>query len=232
MFYVFWFVFATQALFASDNSLVVVYGSSCAGKSSLTKAVTKALGDPWVSIDIDDVVEREKERAIVAAADIDEMADQLFCVEVQQAHASGHKVVADVHSPEHILDVFAGYNPVLVYVYAPLAAIVERDVKRTHAFSRSAKRQLWARGWVYNSYANLLTLSPEGAYGAIDVLSQEDLPGDLFSVHLHEHAQGVFEQVRGVDAPVQLFSRFPFDVLVKSAEATLEQSVEAVVGAA
>jgi predicted ATPase len=220
------FCLCIHALCAAEtNRLIVIYGASCAGKSSLSFALQEALGSPWIVIDRDDVIENEEKKGLMSSDAIEEMADTFLCHEIQEAQKLGQNVIVDIQLPLPILGKFTSQNPLAVFVYAPLPFLIARDKKRAELRQRSADQARKARHYVLETYAALLCEEHDNNK-RVDTVLASDLECDMFRLPLSERTTGLFLKLIRRANPSPLYANFPCDVLIKSHQESLKESVK------
>lgn len=204
--------------FSLSAEIIIVYGASCAGKSTLAKGLMQALQNNWTLLDRD-VIELEL---------IDEKAvDERLIREIDQAILLNQNVIVDLQDPAMILNALQNslQDSLLhtIFVYAPLKHLLERDEARTIRRNRTPHQQYRAKSFVINTYAALLSTEPGGAH--IGSIAAHDTPEEVFSYYLSDHSMAFYTSVI---AGKQLFAKNRCDVLIRSHQETLAQSLEKV----
>src|SRR5262249_16985124 len=92
------FCILSQSIAYAEKRLIVLYGASCACKSTLSKSLAKSLGPMWLAIDRDDVIEREQKKSFVSPETIGKNADKLLCQEIQHALEQGSSIIVDTQT--------------------------------------------------------------------------------------------------------------------------------------
>jgi AAA domain len=129
--------------FAVAQKIIIVFGPSCSGKSTLSKKIAQQLGDKWHLLDRDDLIESGSldEDDLVGFADFINKMAQTSCV------------VIDTNS--YTQDFFKALKPetkLRVAVYAPIATLLARDELRTQRLARTPQRALRAKQFVIDNY--------------------------------------------------------------------------------
>lgn len=212
----FLFLSCACAPLLAANEIIVIYGASCSGKSTLSKAIAEEFGVSWRVIDRDEVIDQYQD---------EERADECLFQEIQNSIQMGLNVVVDTQNPMRLLRAIEPYEPLMVFVYAKLPFLIKRDEKRSHENNREAKRAFYARSYVYNTFAALITTESTGAW-FVDRIKPSDIPMDLFTFNLHPYSQKLFYILAQAKEGVAVYTKYPCDVIVKSHQSTVRQSVE------
>ena len=94
---------------------IFIFGPSCSGKSSLSQFLYSQLGDDWIHLDRDDLIEKE--------GILDENADK----EIDNRLEAKSKFIIDAQIPWR--DKKTG--ELYFLVFPPLKTLTDRDEKRT-----------------------------------------------------------------------------------------------------
>ncbi len=124
--------------------VVFIFGPSCGGKSTLSKAIVKQLGPSWSYLDRDQLIEDgfcTEEKAN------DALETSLLLLESKNQH-----VVVDAQIPWRAPKF---ESELYVLVYAPLSELLTRDAKRTLQLQRSPQRAYYARLYVEETFAEV-----------------------------------------------------------------------------
>ena len=219
LFVLFYFVVMWLSSLSAESRIIVVYGSSCSGKSSLSSALVRELGTGWRVIDRDVVIEQYQD---------EERADCFLLKEVQAALEEGVNVIIDTQVPPKLTQNMQQYEPCYVFVYANLPTLILRDAHRCAMRNRSEIRQHYARSWVYESFALLLTTTP-GNSPLVDAIDPKDIPEDILDFSLSEYSQDIFSLLLFAPQSHFVYANYPCDILVNSHLTTLDKSVNDVV---
>lgn len=224
--FILFFLLSTQWLFAAENQrLVVIYGASCAGKSTLSNGLQEALGDAWVVIDRDEVIDQETKRGILAQEAIETIADKLLCNEIHSRLNAGKKVIVDTQIPRAVLHHFSQEKPLAVFVYAPLPSLIARDARRAERLNRSQERNLWARHYLLDTYASLISRKAGHGKVAVEETGGKELDCELFRLPLSKRSTSIFLELVRSKQPKPIFSRYPCHLLIKSDQEPMTESV-------
>jgi len=125
-------------------STLFVFGPSCGGKSTLSKALVQQLGPSWTYLDRDRLIEN--------GLCIEENADEMIEERILSFQSKDQNVVVDAQIPWRAQK---NKDELYVLVYAPLAELLSRDAKRTARLRRSPERARYARLYVENTFAEV-----------------------------------------------------------------------------
>lgn len=119
-------------LIATDlqGTVIQIFGTSCAGKSTLSKSLHERLGSLWILIDRDTFEDDQADEAIFKAV-----------------HEHSHLII-DTQLPYPFADIS-------ILVYAPIEVLISRDEIRNQRITRSEKRKFYARAYIYSTFADL-----------------------------------------------------------------------------
>lgn len=122
--------------------VICVFGPSCSGKSTLTKALKNKLGDGWRRIDRDEL----------PGNDVDTTLDRIIAL-------SADKLIIDAQIPwREKRD-----GELYVSVLPPLNILLQRYEKRMSNRKRTPERALQAKLYVENTF-KIISEKPEGTF--------------------------------------------------------------------
>lgn len=128
-------------------SIIFVFGPSCGGKSTLSKALVQELGPSWSYLDRDDLIENN--------FCTDEKADDLIEKSILSFQEKNRHLVIDAQIPWRDP---RKENELYLLVYAPLSELLLRDAKRTTLLQRPEKRAYYARLYVEETFAKVFEI--------------------------------------------------------------------------
>lgn len=132
----------------SAGKIIVLFGTSCAGKSTLGKKLQNNLGAQWQFIDRDDLIEQR----IDTCDKSDEEELNFLADEVNKRLCMSNIIIdTNLYADNFVKKLFAT-NVFRVLVYAPLKLLLERDEQRTQVLQRSAEQVCYAKQFVLNTY--------------------------------------------------------------------------------
>lgn len=126
-------------------SVIFLFGPSCAGKSTLGKALAQSLGREWHYIDRDELIEQRVCREEGANVELD-----------ARIFALREKIIIDAQIPWRQKQREERYFLIL----PPLSILLERDGERTRELSRDQLTARAARRYVCETHATLSSMKP------------------------------------------------------------------------
>jgi cytidylate kinase len=144
-------LFSSNFLFAPK--VIIVFGPSCSGKSTLSKKIARNLGQEWLVIDRDDLIEKGS----LDPYDLKSFADYI------NKHIKVTSLVIDtnLYTTEFYNSIQAD-SKLRVLVFAPLARLIERDDLRNQRLQRAPDRAHRARLFVINNYRYFYNTDNQG----------------------------------------------------------------------
>lgn len=124
-------------------STLFVFGPSCGGKSTLSKALVQQLGPTWTYLDRDGLIEN--------GLCSEEKADELIEEHILSFQSKDQNVVVDAQVPWRAQK----KDELYILVYAPLDELLARDGKRTVRLRRLPERARYARLYVEKTFAEV-----------------------------------------------------------------------------
>lgn len=123
------------------SSILFIFGPSCGGKSTLSKALIKELGPTWTYLDRDTLVDETANQMIESVIPFFQEHNQNLIIDAQVPWRKAHQE-----------------NEWYVLVYAPLENLLERDDTRTLRLNRPQKRAYYAREYVKKTFAEVFEI--------------------------------------------------------------------------
>jgi cytidylate kinase len=124
-------------------STLFVFGPSCGGKSTLSKALVQQLGPTWTYLDRDHLIQN--------GICIEDKADEMVEESILSFQSKNQNVVVDAQIPWRAQN----KDEIYILVYAPLSELLARDSKRTARLRRSPERAHYARLYVETTFAEV-----------------------------------------------------------------------------
>jgi adenylate kinase family enzyme len=142
---------------------IFIFGPSCGGKSTLSKALEKKLGPQWTRIDRDDLIEQ--------GLCSDEEANRLLDKKIQNCF------IVDAQIPWRTKQ----EDELYFLVLPPLEILLQRDAQRTKYLERSVEQEKQARKYVIRTHTQLNKMSKESFDECLDS-SQMSLDDEIFKI--------------------------------------------------
>lgn len=237
----FFFSSAASEKACSPDSLKIlfIYGTSCAGKSSLSKQLIQCLGNQWQLIDRDAVIEEQqasylqtyshltKEQIRHGLDEIEASADDIVLQKIHESLQNHLSVIVDTQLHQNLLDCLQGFLSYSVLVYAPLLVLLERDEQRSLRLKRSERRKFYAKAFILETFAQLFSLENTHEHTEpVDVLSFSECNPDILQYCLHPKTYSLFDYLCHHSDPVLLWSKEPFDLIINSQLQSLQEAKE------
>lgn len=209
----------------TPQRIVLVYGASCSGKSTLSHSIANHMGGSWHVIDRDEVIELYQQMNVEDPQEVESHADEYLIAEMHRELGLGKHLVVDTQFPRPLIATFQKYSPISVFVYAPLAVLLARDDKRTQVLQREAKRQYYARAFVLETYVQLLTFENSVGYNYVDFISYSDFREDILYYAYKPLTFDFFQALQMLNHSVPIYALDPYDLLIRSDIETVAQAV-------
>ncbi|MCX5923347.1 MAG: hypothetical protein NTU89_02145 [Candidatus Dependentiae bacterium] len=155
------FVFHVGTIFAK-SSLIILYGGSSAGKSSVSRELCKALPGKWKVVGID-MFDFSQSRGVSPT-------NLAMWRQISKDIDSGYNVIVDTISPQFVFDKSKAQEFVVI-TYCPPVALIDHVAKRNKGTNdRDHRKVKSVLAMYYNKFRT--TLSEKES---IDVLRKSDL---------------------------------------------------------
>ena len=141
------------------QKVIVVFGPSCSGKSTLSKNIAHSLGQEWRAVDRDDLIEN----GILDSDDLLAFADSIN----KQAESDCLVIDTNLYT-DSFFNLLKADHKLRVLVYAPLVKLIERDELRNQRLQRPPERAKRARLFVINNYRYFFNSEPNYNTGQIE----------------------------------------------------------------
>lgn len=151
-----------------SHTLVIVMGSSCAGKSTTTQNLHHELRqkkqEKWTLLDLDRILNRRRVLSLQKKCEYDEVhAIDYLVDEINYRLGRGKSVIVDTNMYEERLleNIVGGHKIFQVLIYAPLETLLERDEKRNKRLKRNDRKKQRARAYVVNTFEKFHQIKEE-----------------------------------------------------------------------
>ncbi len=227
-----------------NPKIVFIFGTSCAGKSSLSKQLLHRINEEqWKLIDRDIIIEEcqnsyihinphaTKKQIRQAFDEIELRADELVLAEMRYCFQNRYHVIIDTQFYHDIVNQVKEYHPFSVLVYAPLHLLLERDQIRNQHLNRSNKRQFYAKAFIFETFAQLYQLEQPQDQDAkqVDQINPHDWDKNVLSYCLDSETKIFFEKICDAKEIFPLWSKNPCDLVIDSAHQSIEEAVQRIV---
>jgi len=125
-------------------SILFVFGPSCGGKSTFSKALVRELGPSWNYLDRDQLIEDGLCLEEAADAHIEEM--------IHSFRLKNQHVVIDAQIPWRAPQ---KEDELTILIHAPLEELLFRDARRTALLQRPPQRAYYARLYVEETFVQV-----------------------------------------------------------------------------
>lgn len=189
---------------SSAPNIFLIYGSSCAGKSTLAKELQRNLGPEWCYLDWDDY-ENQVGNEYATEALLDTIKEELV---------SGKHLIVDTQPCINWNDALSHYHVATILVYAPLTTLIARDKTRQAILKRPEQRRRYARAYIYETYHLLYGF--DYLYDRVDQISSSDLECDIFKYPLKNKTRKFFEKIAQTLEAIPIYTKIPFDLILRT----------------
>lgn len=193
--------------------VILLFGTSCAGKSTIGRELQKNLGSCWQILDWDDYANEFG----------DDNATEFLLSTLIQELASGRCLIVDTQPCVEFKDALAYYNVISVLAYASLNTLIARDEVRQFLLKRPEKRRQYARAYIYETFFQLYGFDPNN--DPIDEMVSYHVESDLLCYPLHEETSNFFLQIAQSTSPVSIYTRKSFDLIIKTDQLDVRSAV-------
>lgn len=204
----------------AQPTAIFIYGSACAGKSTLAACLLSKLGDGWHLIDQDTVFEKSEYQTTLEQAKIDEAI--LKEVNFARIHHLNIIIASTLH--QNLLKQLKGYQTLSVLIYTPLPLLIERDKKRDDLLHRTENQRHLARIKILQTFAQLYVLNDQGP--AIDHLKPSSFYSTLLAYCEQTDTHAFFDFLCHLNSFCPLSCREYFDLCIHSRSESLDTSIK------
>ena len=130
----------------TDNNVIMINGTSCAGKSSLSEYLVDNLEECYEHIAWDDYVESIKQDERLSQDQKNDLIS-LFLKDTSEKLQSGTKLILDIvcvntQTLQNLIDFYEPFGLLTIYMEAPADILNEREQQRPNRANGQAEAQL------------------------------------------------------------------------------------------
>lgn len=174
----------------------MVFGPSCSGKSTLSKKIACNLGQEWLVIDRDDLIEKGS----LDPYDLKSFADYIN----KQIKVTSLVIDTNLYTTEFYNSIQAD-RKLRVLVYAPLARLIERDDFRNQRLQRAPDRAQRARLFVINNYRYFYNTDNQGF--PIGYKQDQKALSTPYEIDLLAYSESAESSIATIEAIKKIFSK-------------------------
>lgn len=182
--------------------VIVLYGTSCAGKSTLANKLQESLEDSWQVLDWDDYAEKFG----------DDLASEWLINDLTHYLINDGSIIIDAQPCFELENTLKNYNVKTVLVYAPLKTLISRDEARTILLKRPEKRRQYARAYIYETFFQLYGNDSSNIF--IDEINPTDVQPDLIHYPLSEITYDFFQKIIQNTYAVPIYTKRKYDLII------------------
>lgn len=193
--------------------VILLFGTSCAGKSTIGRELQRNLGSCWQILDWDDYANEFG----------DDNATEFLLSAIIQELVNGRCLIVDTQPCVEFKDALAYYNVVSVLAYASLNTLIARDEVRQFFLKRPEKRRLYARAYIYETFFQLYGCDPNN--DPIDEMVSYHVEPNFLCYPLHDATSNFFLQIAQSSSPISIYTRKSFDLIIKTDQLDIRSAV-------
>lgn len=210
-------IYATLFSTCLAGEAVLLFGTSCAGKSTLAHALTEQLGPDWDRFDWDEIADEVGE----------DHATEMLLSQVLHCLDNGRSALVDCQ-PIAEWPTLSGYRVTPLLIYAPLPVLVERDQIRSQRLNRSTQRQRHARAYIYHTFCQLYGLESNSNQVYVDSIHRCDLEPHILEYPLEESTKDFLAAILAQEAASHIYSNIFATDVIRTDIMNLDHSVKAI----
>ena len=161
------FIIICTPLVGKEGKLVVLYGTTYSGKSTLAEELKRTLPDDF------NIIRRRERKTQLCMPCIPKTMQAVFdhpsIAEIEHRLADGENLIFDIclYKSEQ-LNKFDHLKPIFVLVYAPIPELSAREVQRSGEMQTTVFSQERCREFILNEFCQLYEpASPDKRYGSL-----------------------------------------------------------------
>jgi chloramphenicol 3-O-phosphotransferase len=193
--------------------VILLYGTSCAGKSTLAHTLQQELKHSWEILDWDDYAEEFG----------DDLASELLTNDLMQLLINDKHIIIDAQTCLELENTLLNYDVKTVLVYAPLKTLISRDDARNALSKRPERRRRYARAYIYETFFQLYGI--DSTHDFVDKIDPTDVQPDLIQYPLKEKTYDFFQKIVQSSVVVPIYAKRKYDLIINTERSNLNSSV-------
>ena len=195
--------------------VILLYGTSCSGKSTLANKLQQSLNESWNILDWDNYAEKFG----------DDLASESLINDLMQYLINNNSIIIDAQPCLELKNTLINYNVKTVLVYAPLKTLIRRDDARNILLKRPEIRRTYARAYIYETFFQLY--GNDSANIFVDEVGPTDFQSDLL-IHypLHEATYNFFQQIVQSSSLVPIYTTREYDLIINTELSDVNSNAE------
>jgi len=195
--------------------VILLYGTSCSGKSTLANKLQQSLKQSWSILDWDNYAEEFG----------DDLASESLINDLMQYLINNKRIIIDAQPCLELENTLINYNIKTVLVYAPLKTLISRDDARNTLLKRPEKRRKYARAYIYETFFQLYERNSTNVF--VDEVNPADVQPDLL-IHypLNEATYNFFQQIVQSSSVVLIYTTREYDLIINTELLDVNSAVE------
>lgn len=190
--------------FRPTPEAILLYGTSCSGKSTLANKLQQNLKHTWKILDWDDYAEEFG----------DDLASESLINDLMQHLINDRRVIIDAQPCLELKNTLTNYIVRTVLVYAPLKTLISRDGARNTLLKRPKKRRQYARAYIYETFFQLY--GNDSTNDFVDEINPTDVQADLIHYPLNEITYDFFQKIVQSTAVVPIYTKRKYDLIINT----------------
>lgn len=185
--------------------VILLYGASCSGKSTLANKLQQSLKQSWSILDWDNYAEEFG----------DDLASESLINDLMQYLINNKRVIVDAQPCLELENTLINYNIKTVLVYASLRTLISRDDARNTLLKRPEKRRKYARAYIYETFFQLYGRDSTNVF--VDEVNPTDVQTDLFiNYPINEATCNFFLQIVQSSSVVPIYTTREYDFIINT----------------
>lgn len=207
------FLLITFSGYAESNpEIILLYGTSCAGKSTIANQLQQKLNFETVDMELNcwEILDWD----VYANEFGDDLASGILLDDLMQCLMNGKRIIVDAQPCVEFECTLKNYTFKKVLVYAPLETLISRDNARNNLLKRSEKRQQYARAYIYETFFQLYGI--EATNIRVAEIDPSDVQSDFIEYPLNEATYDFFQNIVERNIKVSIYTKQKYDLVVNT----------------